>query len=69
MDRAPTSAVNGDVFGSGAVTCVEDIDFHNSFYHRAHREHGENNKISVNSVFSVVNLLPPSQESFYSFIN
>ncbi len=28
MDRAPTSAVNGDVFGSGAVTSVENVDFH-----------------------------------------
>lgn len=59
MDRPPTSAVNGDVFGSRAITSVENVDFHNSFNHRAHGEHGENKKISVNSVISVVNLLPP----------
>ena len=28
MNAAPASTVNGDVLGCGAVTCVEDVDFH-----------------------------------------
>ncbi len=27
-DLAPASAVDGDVFGGGAIACVQDVDFH-----------------------------------------
>jgi hypothetical protein len=28
VNRAPASAVDGDMFGSGAVARVKDVDFH-----------------------------------------
>lgn len=33
MNRAPASAMDGDVFGSSAITCVKDVDFHKGIYH------------------------------------
>ena len=30
VNAAPTSTVDGDMFGSSAIACVKDVNFHNS---------------------------------------
>ena len=31
MDRAPASALNGEMLGGSTVACVKNVDFHKSF--------------------------------------